>query len=114
MSIRFKINLLDQQNKGENDDEDTGIENSQPDTMHIKSPFKSGHIILGTSQRLCSFSEVSAAHSDDPAFSQFKNKFKHFIRTNFNSEFDDNGLHSILDSTTSVRVQILMELICNN
>ena len=39
MSIQFKINLLDQQNKGENDDEDTGIENSQPDTMHIKSPF---------------------------------------------------------------------------
>jgi hypothetical protein len=116
MSIRFKIDIFDQQNKDENelDDVDASIEDSRPDTMHTKGPFKSGHIILGAAQRFSSFSEVSAAHSDDPAFSHFKNKFNHFIRTNFNLEFNDNDLHSILDSTTSVCVQILIELICNN
>lgn len=118
MSIRFKIKLFDQQNKGEDDDVETSIEDSSSrpvsDTIHIKSPFKSGHIILGAAQKLCSFSEVSAAHSDDPAFSHFKNKFNHFIQSNFNSEFIDNDLHSILGSTASVSLQFWIELNGNN
>ena len=103
MSIRFKIDLFDQQEKGE-DDVETSRESSRlrPDTIHNKSPFKSGHIILGAAQKSCSFSEVSAAHSDDPAFAQFKNKFNHFIHTNLDSEFIEDDLHSILGSTTSV------------
>jgi hypothetical protein len=109
MSIRFKINLFDQQNKGEDDDHfETSVE-SRPDTTvtRIKSTFTSGHITLGAAQKSCSFSEVSAAHSDDPAFAHFKNKFVHFINTNFDSEFIDD-LHSILGSTTSVCLQILI------
>lgn len=109
MSIRFKINLLDQQNRGDDVEED-----SRPgDTILRKeSPFKSGHIILGAAQKIHSFDEVSAAHSDDPAFAHFKNKFIHFIHTNFNSaEFinDNEDLHSIPGSATvkSVCLQIL-------
>ena len=102
MSIRFKINLFDQQEKG-GDDVETSKEDPQPDTtIRNKGPFKSGHIILGAAQKSCSFSDVSAAHSDDPAFAQFKNKFKHFIHTNFNSEFTEDDLNSILGSTSSV------------
>jgi hypothetical protein len=99
MSIRFKINLFDQQEKGE-DSEDYD-ETSKQERTNLKSPFKSGHIILGAAQKNCSFSEASAAHSDDPAFANFKNKFNHFIQSN-NSEFIGEDLHSILDSTTSV------------
>ena len=115
MSIRFKINLFDQQNKVEDDDVrvETSMEDSRSNTMRTKNPFKFGHIILGAPQKSCSFSEVSAANSDNPAFSQFTNKFNHFIRTNYNSEFSDNDLHSIVGSATSVCLQIL-ELNCNN
>jgi hypothetical protein len=105
MSIRFKINLFDQQNMDKNDLDDqveTNMEDSRPDTMRNKGPFEFGHIILGAAQRSCSFAEVSAAHSDDPAFAQFKNKFNHFIRADYNSEFNDDNLHSILGSTASV------------
>jgi hypothetical protein len=111
MSIRFKINLLDQKNRGEDDVE----EDSRPgDTILRKeSPFKSGHIILGAAaQKIRSFDEVSAAHSDDPAFAHLKNKFNHFIHTNFNSaEFinDNEDLPSIPGSATvkSVCLHIL-------
>ena len=57
MSIRFKINHLDQQEKGEDDFVETGMEDSPPGA---KSPFKSGHIILGAAQKSSSFSEASA------------------------------------------------------
>jgi hypothetical protein len=113
MSIRSKINLFDEQNKGEDDDQvETGLEYSQPDntTMRNKGPFKSGHIILGAAQRSCSFAEISAVHSDDPAFAHFKNKFIHFIHADYNSEFIDDDLHSILDSKASVCLQILKVL----
>ena len=106
MSIRFKVDLFDQQNRGE-DHDDTSMEDSRPDMMRIKGPFTSGHIILGAAQKNCSFSEVSAAHSVDPAFSHFKNKFKHFIHADYNSEFDASDLYSILDSMTLVCLQIL-------
>ena len=114
MSIWFKINLFDQQNKDEDDLDDqveTNIEDSRPDTMCNKGPFGSGHIILGAAQRSCSFAEVSAAHSDDPAFAHFKNKFNHFIHADYNSEFNDDNLHSILGSTASVCFWILKVLI---
>ena len=109
MSIWFKVDLFDQQNRGE-DHDDTSMEDSWPDTMRIKGPFTSGHIILGAAQKNCSFSKVSAAHRVDPAFSHFKNKFKHFIHADYNSESNTSDLHSILDSTTSVCLQNLIFL----
>lgn len=112
MSIRFKINVYDQQEK--DDLVETIKEDFPRDAIHTKSPFKSGHIILGAAQKSCSFSEASAAHSDDPAFAHFKNKFNHFIHTNFDSEFVDNDMQSILNSATSVCLQIPRGFNCNN
>jgi hypothetical protein len=115
MSIRFKVDLFDQQNKDEDhnasdDQVRVEMEDSQPDTMHTKGSFKSGNIILGAAQKICSFAEVSAAHSDDLAFTHFRNKFNHFIHDNSDLEFSDHDLHSILGSTMSVCIQILKHL----
>jgi hypothetical protein len=84
--IRFKIDVFD--GRFDNDLE-AEIEDSRPDTMKQGGSFKVGHIILGAVQKHSSFEEVSAAHKDDPAFSHFHSRFRHFLRTQYVSEFAD-------------------------
>ena len=84
--IRFKIDIFDEKL---DDDPEAEIKDSRPDTMKKGGSFKVGHIILGAVQKHSSFEQVSAAHKDDPAFSHFHNKFRHFLRTQYISEFTD-------------------------
>lgn len=95
--IRFKIDVFDE--KFANDAE-AEKEDSRPDTMKQGGSFKIGHIILGAVQKPSSFEQVSAGHKDDPAFSHFHNKFRHFLRTQYNSEFAN--LDMVLDQKFKV------------
>lgn len=75
--IRFRIDTFE----ANLDDDEVEMEDSRPSTMKQGGSFKVGHIILGSVQKPVSFEEVSAAHSNDPAFSNFYNKFSRFLRT---------------------------------
>ena len=86
--IWFKIDVFDENLKFTNsDDAETEKEDSQPDTMKQGGSFKIGHVTLGAVQKPSSFEQVSAAHKDDPAFSNFHNKFCHFVRPQYISKF---------------------------
>lgn len=94
---RFKIDTFD----ADSDDAvDEVMEDSRPSTMKQGGSFKAGHIILGSVQKPVSFEEVSAAHSNDPAFSHFYRKFSQFLRTqdidNFEyADFDGKKLKKV-------------------
>ena len=76
-------------------------EDSRPNTMKQGSNFKCGHIVLGAMQKHSSFEQVSEAHMDDPAFSHFYNRFRHFLRTQYSSKFAD--LDTVLCQNFKVR-----------
>lgn len=82
--IRFKIDDFD--GKFANDPE-AEMEDSRPETIKQGGSFKLGHVVLGAVQKSTSFEQISAAHKDDSAFSQFHNKFRHFLRTQSSSVF---------------------------
>lgn len=86
--IRFRIDVFDD-NFNDHLDPEAEIEDSPPDTMKQGGSFRVDHIILGAVQKHSSFEQVSAAHMDDPGFSHFYNKFRHFLRTQYTSEFSD-------------------------
>ena len=94
---RFKIDTFD----ADSDDAVNEVmEDSQSSTMKQGGSFKAGHIILGSVQKPVSFEEVSAAHSNDPAFSHFYRKFSQFLRTqdidNFEyADFDGKKLKKV-------------------
>jgi hypothetical protein len=100
--IRFKIDVFDE--KFDNDPE-AEIENSRPDTMKPGGSFKVGHIILGAVQKHTSFEQVSATHKDDPAFSNFYNKFRQFLRTHYIPELAN--LDTVLNQKFKVCFQNL-------
>ena len=106
-SIRFKINIFD----GKFEDVDVSMEDSRPDTMKPGGSFKSGHIVLGAVQKHCLLKQIAAAHADDPAFTQFQNKFSQFIQANF-SEFSDEDMDMILGPSAMVCIQTLIT--CSN
>jgi hypothetical protein len=95
--IRFKIDVFD--DKFDNDPE-AEFEDSRPDTLKQGGSFKVGHIILGAVQKLCSFEQVSADHKEDPAFSHFYSRFRHFLRTQYTLEFAN--LDVVLDQKFKV------------
>ena len=75
--IQFMIDVFDE--NFDDPEAEMPVEDYQPDTMKQGGSFKLGHIILGAVQKPTSFKRVSAAHNDDPAFSQFYGKFCQFL-----------------------------------
>lgn len=111
--IRFKIDIFDK----EFDDleAETQLEDSRPDTMKQGGSFKLGHIVLGSVQKQTSFEEVSAAHKNDPAFSNFFNRFRQFIQNRYRSDSEFADLNTELSQNFKVSLFNLSTfiLICN-
>ena len=81
--IQFMIDVFDE--NFDDPEAEMPVEDSWPDTMKQGGSFKLGHIILGAVQKPTSFEQVSAAHNDDPAFSQFYSKICQFLHTLYTS-----------------------------